>query len=651
MITPLREDRAPTSRRSLVVFAPYPPAKNGIADYVAELMPYHMTEFDVTLVVADDAPIPSDTGPRVLLASEFRRHRTHFESALKLYHIGNNPHHCYMLDILGRDPGIVVLHDFNLCYMHEMGSLRWGNERRHMAAMEREYGALGRDILDWQLKNEYRELFAGYELPLNGDVLENATAIVTHSRQVQYRVAARVPQKPVWYVPHHLAPRAADYSTLSRREARSQLGLPQNEIIVTAVGFVTRAKQIPMTLAALSSLRGQVASFRFVLAGERRPDEYDVDADIANSGLAGLVTCTDYLDEEHFFKHLAAADIVVNLRYPSGGEMSGTLVRALGLGLPTLVLDHGPMGELPDSVVRKIAWDSNTQSVLTESLRELMTDDYVRLQLGSSAAEYVRRKHNIVAVSRQYSRILLSSEGERAREAGPLRLHFPHPVAVARKLRQMGERGRSAVRSVDGRTWWAVPSTPLGSDGVHAALVVSPDCKNTAALLSDVFEWSPGAVTAITPEEFLGSRILGPDGTSLAASRFAFALVVVPAHMEEAFAALLMRRLNAAVRRDAGVCLETWAPFTAGDDADALLGRMQLSRRLRDAGFGMVHEWSPQEGLVSALVTGSFEEHDTREYACVTARKVSDYAVWRFADTPEGLPLRCGGRIGQAMRT
>jgi len=646
-----REERASASRRSLVVFAPYPPAKNGIADYVAELMPYHMADFDVTLVIADDAPIPSDKGPRVLLASEFRKHRAHFASAPKLYHIGNNPHHCYMPDILGRDPGVVVLHDFNLCYMHEMGTLRWSNERRQLVAMEREYGALGRDILDWQLKNGYRELFAGYELPLNGDVLENATAIVTHSRQVQYRVAARVPHKPVWYVPHHLAPHAADYFTLSRQEARSQLGLPQNEIIVTAVGFVTRAKQIPMTLAALSSLRGLVGGFRFVLAGERRPDEYDVDADIANSGLAGLVTCTDYLDEEQFFKHLAAADIVVNLRYPSGGEMSGTLVRALGLGLPTLVLDHGPMGELPDTVVRKITWDDNTQIALTESLRELMTDSAVRLNLGASAAAYVRHKHNIVSVSQRYNRILLNSVVKPPLEDAPLRLHFPHPVTIARKLRHMGERGQSATRDVDGRTWWAVPATPLGGDDVHAALVISSNCKNTAALLSDLFEWKPDDVTAVTPEEFLGARVLEPDGTSLPAARFAYALVVVPALMEEAFAALLMRRLNAAMRLGGSVCVETWSPYVVVDDSDALLGRMQLSRRLRDAGFGTVHEWSPQEGLITALVTGSFDERDARQYSCVTARKVSDYAVWRFADSPQGLPLRCGGRVDVAHPT
>ena len=451
-------------KTNLVIFAPYPPAKSGIADYVAELMPYHRAEFDVTLVIADDAPIPHEAGPRVLLASEFEKHRAFFSSALKLYHIGNNPHHCYMPDFLARDPGVVVLHDFNLCYMHEMATLKWGNEQRHLSAMAREYGALGRDILSWQLQNGYRELFAGYELPLNGGVLEQATAIITHSRQVQYRVAARVPHKPVWCVPHHLSPQAAEYFMLSRQEARSQLGLPQNEIIVTAVGFVTRAKQIPMALAALSSLREQVGRFRFVLAGERRPDEYDVDTDIANSGLSGLVTCTDYLDEEQFFKHLVASDIVVNLRYPSGGEMSGTLVRALGLGLPTIVLDHGPMGELPDSVVKKVAWGDNSQAELSDTLHELITNNAARLELGSRAATYIRQEHDIVAVSARYNSILRTTPATAKRTATPVKLHFPSPVSSTRKLRHMGRRGMTLAQEADGRMWWTVPAIPLGDD-------------------------------------------------------------------------------------------------------------------------------------------------------------------------------------------
>jgi glycosyltransferase involved in cell wall biosynthesis len=646
MLPPADTETPPMPKRMLVVFSPYPPAKNGIADYVAELLPHHLDEFDITLVIDDDAPVPEVSELRVLLASEFRKHRGSFLSALKIYHIGNNPHHCYMLDFLGSDPGVVVLHDYNLCYLHEMATLRWGNEARHYVAMEREYGVLGREILAGQMRNGHRELFTGYELALNGYVLERATAIVTHSRQVQYKVAARAPHKPVWYIPHHLSPRAGDFFSLTKQEARSQLGLAQDEIVVTAVGFVKRAKQIPMTLAALSSLRGQVDNFRFVLAGERQPLEYDVDADIARSGLSDRVTCTDYLDEETFFRHLAATDIVVNLRYPSGGEMSGTLVRALGLGVPTIVLDHGPMGELPDTVVRKIAWGEGSKVALTEALRGLMTNDLERSELGARAAAYVRRNHNIIGIVRQYGRILHESALTATAEIAPLTLNFPHPVAIARKLRQFGESRHTMVESAGGQIWWSVPGVPLGINQEHIALVVAAEDRGTAALLSQVFGWKPEAVVTMKPEEFLGERVHGSDGCPLPAALFTFALAIVPAEMPEAFAELLMRRLNAAVRRDGSICVETWTPDSSDGDSNAPLGQKHLPQRLQDAGFGSVQRWSQQDGLIGALIADPSGEIETRQFACATARKISDYAVWRFVESAKGLPMRLGGRVG-----
>ena len=149
MSSETRSARKGAARAPLVVFAPYPPSANGIADYVHELMPYHLADFDVTLVIADDAAVPAEGphAPRVLLASEFRRHRARFSHAPKLYHVGNNPDHCYMLDFLARDPGIVVLHDFNLNYMHEVATQGWRERNGYWPALQLEYGVLGKDAL------------------------------------------------------------------------------------------------------------------------------------------------------------------------------------------------------------------------------------------------------------------------------------------------------------------------------------------------------------------------------------------------------------------------------------------------------------------------------------------------------------------------
>jgi glycosyltransferase involved in cell wall biosynthesis len=638
---------ARADQQPLVIFAPSPAAKGGIASYVGELMPHLMADFDVTLVVADDAPLPDDvqSGPRILLATEFRRHRSVFEAAPKLYHFGNNPAHAYMLDLIATDPGLVVLHDFNLNYLHQTATIQWGDRERYRAAMVREYGVLGEENVDWQFAREDRETFATYEMPWNGSVLEMATGVIAHSRFVQYKVAARVPRIPVWFVPHYVSPLVTEYAGMSRAAARQLVGLPANDFILTAPGFVTRAKNITMVLAALSELRGRVPPFRLVLAGERRLSEYDVAREIEEFGQQDLTVCTDYLSDQRFFAHLAAADAVVNLRYPSGGETSGTLMRALGMRKPVVVFDYGPMGELPDSVVHKIAWDENAQAALTEALQALMTDDAAGRALGARAAAYVQDNCEIGHIAGRYRDIIRGGGGGPSSGTSTVRHHFSAPGEIVRRLARHAADAPVAMNAADGRIWMCAGAPPLGEPG-RRALVVSPRPEQTAALLCSLFEWRHESITAMTPDAFLAPDVTGCDCKPLQAAEFAFALVVMAADLPENRASLLMRRLNLALCMGGSLALEV---FSSLDTAmpDMPFGEVGLGQRLRDAGFGGVQALTSRDGFMRELIAPDDEDPSGVRASCMSARKTSDVAVWRFTQSIEGLPACLGGRRGQ----
>ena len=57
---------------------------------------------------------------------------------------------------------------------------------------------------------------------------------------------------------------------------------------------------------------------------------------------------------EDFVGYIAACDIILNLRYPTVGESSGTLLRALGLGKAVIVSNVGSFAEYPDDVCLKV---------------------------------------------------------------------------------------------------------------------------------------------------------------------------------------------------------------------------------------------------------------------------------------------------------
>ena len=68
-------------------------------------------------------------------------------------------------------------------------------------------------------------------------------------------------------------------------------------------------------------------------------------------GLQGIVRITGYLPPEVFSRYVAAVDVGVNLRNPTWGESSATLVRLMGHGVPSLVTDAGAFAELPGEAV------------------------------------------------------------------------------------------------------------------------------------------------------------------------------------------------------------------------------------------------------------------------------------------------------------
>ena len=55
---------------------------------------------------------------------------------------------------------------------------------------------------------------------------------------------------------------------------------------------------------------------------------------------------------------MAACDICVNLRSPTMGETSGSVIRQLSLGKPVVVSDVGWFAELPDDVALKVPVDA-----------------------------------------------------------------------------------------------------------------------------------------------------------------------------------------------------------------------------------------------------------------------------------------------------
>ena len=106
-----------------------------------------------------------------------------------------------------------------------------------------------------------------------------------------------------------------------------------------------------------------------LLVGPTSPG-FDLDRRIQRLGLSeeGLVR-EGWVDEPRLWELMAASAVVVNLRHPTMGETSGSVIRGLSLGKPLVVSDVGWFSELPGDVALKVPPDDDEVATLDGGAR------------------------------------------------------------------------------------------------------------------------------------------------------------------------------------------------------------------------------------------------------------------------------------------
>lgn len=386
----------------LVMFSPMPPERNGIADYTAELLPLLAERAEVVIVVDDHADLPEHAACHVLRLAEYATNESSFRGWPHIYQVGNNAGHTYMLPWIVRRPGVLVLHDVTLHHLVDQATVRWGDLDSYERILEIEYGHHGRLLADQFRSLRWRSRGVFHDLPLIRELVARSRAVLVHSFYAACKVMAQQPETPVQILRHHVAPSAQVAGTRSRAAARRVLGVAEDALYIVSLGFVTRSKQIDIVLRFLARHRHEFPDLRYAVVGQDNPEEFDVRSMIADLELGDIASVTGYVDEPTFYDHVIASDLVVNLRYPSGGETSGTLMRALGAGSCVVVNDIGPFAELPSHVCVKVPMTDDHAARFNETLLTLLRQPARRESFRGAARDHMLRAHSIDSSVRCY---------------------------------------------------------------------------------------------------------------------------------------------------------------------------------------------------------------------------------------------------------
>lgn len=341
------------ARLKLNLFSPLPPLPTDIANHTLGFLPALAARAEVALWT-DQAEW--DRGVEALapvrrFAPDAAPMRALNDADAQIYNIGNNAlFHRAIFDMARRAPGIVVLHDTRLQHFFASYTEPEREDRRsrpdpgfYFAAMHRFHGAAaeaaarrfaaGAAPLD-ELVDRY---------PLTLAAAEGALALVLHNAAEARALAGRT-RVPVFHQPLSFAfgPARAMVSGPSREQKGGRLRL-------VAFGFIGANRRIGSVLEALAGMPGRERFSLDVYGQLEQPGP--VREAIDRLGLGGAVKLHGFVAEDVLDGALAEADLVLNLRFPTMGEASGSQLRIWAAAAPALVTRIGWYADLPDDAV------------------------------------------------------------------------------------------------------------------------------------------------------------------------------------------------------------------------------------------------------------------------------------------------------------
>jgi glycosyltransferase involved in cell wall biosynthesis len=391
----------------LAFFSPLPPAPTGIADYAADVLALLAPAHDITAFHDQDEVDAARLPCPAARAETFPDAHARRPFDATVFQLGNGPGHDFVYRWLPRAPGLLVLHDLVLhhsrarMFLASPEALAYAAaphsaERRaaaqapllaYEAELEHNYPGRGRRLSDVHLGTVGTLL--PYAYPLFRRPVETARVVGVHNGFMAEAVGEEAPAARVARIVMPVAPAEVDAGGVAALRAR--LGLAPDELVVGSFGLLTREKRIETVARAVARAAVAVPRLRLLLAGPV-PDEALLRGLLERLGVAARTVVTGRVPLEALPVHIAAADVVLHLRFPSAGETSAALLRVLAQGRPAAVPDLANLADIPDDAVVKLDV-ADEEGEATRALLRLAHSPELRERLGRRAAEHVRREH------------------------------------------------------------------------------------------------------------------------------------------------------------------------------------------------------------------------------------------------------------------
>ncbi len=409
--------KASVVRRRLALWTPLPPLATGAGDYAGELLEQLSQTCDVEVFV-DDGYLP-DAAMRspgsVQHASAFSRRQRQAPFDAILYQVGASEYHWYMYGPLKQWPGIVTLHDLTWSHVHYARLARLNDYHglhKLIARLEgpeaaREFEPILR-MAPEQRADAAKSFFDTHYLL--GDIVQESRAIIVPTEELGREVTERYhPRAPVLTVEMGVTDPTSDAPAWEKDVLRLEAGLDPEAFVVGVFGSVFPIKRLSQIYQAFSDLLKANPKARLLVVGDGPASHLaDLHHLAERLGIAsaivqvGHVPVADPKDRERFHRLLQICDVVVNLRWPSHKQMSGTLARAIAAGKPIIITDLPEWRYLPGSFCTRIPAGESEAARLAETLLDMAAHESIVATQSSAARAYFEQHATLPGMAARY---------------------------------------------------------------------------------------------------------------------------------------------------------------------------------------------------------------------------------------------------------
>lgn len=388
-------------RKKIAMVTPWPKQQTGIANYVYQLIPHLNQYFDIDLFVdnsmdKDCELLPYVYGKQYTIDRLEQLHGGYDEI---IYHIGNCvKYHANTYKLFEKLGGIAEIHDFNLNAFFYHGFYTTGQKEIYHRALTAGYGEAG--VIHYKNMEKKVENPDGTKYPMSHGIAQLASKVIVHN-EWSYRKLGEGIRK---YLVPHACFELETVDNSSKEEVLKRIRYHEGEIIIGCLGWMNSNKRPQVMIQSLADLRHQGYPVKLVFWGEKGTEECN--ALIEREHLQDAVVITGYLEREQYLVGLELCDIILNLRYPTMGESSGTLCETMKAGKPSIVTAINQYLEFPDDVCWKVPLGKMEVPALTAMLKYLLDHEAVREAMAENARAYADHVLNCENIARLYARLI-----------------------------------------------------------------------------------------------------------------------------------------------------------------------------------------------------------------------------------------------------